>query len=725
MSSCRGISCFLAASVFLSASASHLHAETGKKPPGAKAVRLDLHGDPLPHGVSARMGSLRFRQGGVHHLAYSADGTRLATLLSTWPGSPGQRFRVWNAQTGKLLAELHEASDDFVDALLVPAGDAAVLVGQDRQTLRLLDLATRKELRRFKLPAGWTVARPVLSGDGSVLAALLEAGSSRRMDAWRTQTGQPIFTLENLGESVQTILLSHTAQILAVSEKASVTLWDIASGKRVETLAGFWASAMSPDGAILVDGTKAGVTLRDADSGQEAGSWADGADQNIMQPVFSPDGKRVAAVGQVGVVLLDRVGTEVGRLKLARGQRTITAVAFSPDGKTLAGASLDDATIHRWDIASGTEIAVDEGHQGEISFLAFSADGKRLASVEADGTICVWDAGTGKHVQRYDGMRALRPKDGTPPQIAVRFTPQGALQALAQIYGRDGWAELWDPSRPKLLRKFPHNLVAVSADWKWCVLPVDGDREESRPGYAGLRLWKMQTGEEIASLALPENADAVPGSVVFSADGRTLAGLFHVYAKGTGGDNERPHPLSPDEHTAFNPAVQLWETSSGKERGRFAMSLDPAYQMGTPRFGVGGGGFGLGGALPTELPAGVRGMTFAPNGRHLLLSRGSHESVRQLPFTVLWDMRKNKEVRRFGAAQVFSPDGKYVAGIREDGKLAIWAVASGTFLAAIDPLEDRVTAFAFTPDSRGFAVGRANSTIDLWSMEALLAPGED
>src|SRR5205085_2729951 len=78
-------------------------------------------------------------------------------------------------------------------------------------------------------------------------------------------------------------------------------------------------------------------------------------------------------------------------------------VAFSPDGSRLASIG-DDKTIRLWDTASGQQLRELNGHTGQVNSVAFSPDGRQLASASwQDGTIRIWDAATGQQLRELRG----------------------------------------------------------------------------------------------------------------------------------------------------------------------------------------------------------------------------------------------------------------------------------------------------------------------------------
>ena len=54
-------------------------------------------------------------------------------------------------------------------------------------------------------------------------------------------------------------------------------------------------------------------------------------------------------------------------------------MAFSPDGQRLASAS-GDGTVKVWDAGTGQETLTLKGHTELVASVAFSPDGRRLAS---------------------------------------------------------------------------------------------------------------------------------------------------------------------------------------------------------------------------------------------------------------------------------------------------------------------------------------------------------
>jgi WD40 repeat protein len=432
--------------------------------------------DALPAGAVARLGTLRFRQGGgVSCLDLSRDGKRLLTI-------GGGCVRLWDTVTRKELFRYEARHDWSEHGALSPDGKTAIFdAGEDG--FALVDLSSGKIVRKLRVklvadvafapdsrtfatagmtgtqlwdaatltpiarletidphPDGLSPAALSYSGDGSLLAWI----HGRMVGLRDLRAGKAVHRFIDVKHPVRAVALSPDGKLLATStDDKAVRLWGVASGKAVRQLVGHAVIVrrivFSPDGAMLATSSNSpgswrphelhALRLWDTATGKEVAklgrhTWG------LVAGRFSPDGKRLYSGGDASV----RVWDVTARKEVVQGPGHHCAVndlAYSPDGRTLATAGGDSA-VQLWDLATGKVIQTLDGCEEAVGSLAYSPDGSRLAAGCRDGRFAVWDASNGALIARLPAGQPYH-------QVVVAFSPDGKLIASGCRDGQVVW----------------------------------------------------------------------------------------------------------------------------------------------------------------------------------------------------------------------------------------------------------------------------------------------
>jgi WD40 repeat protein len=612
-----------------------------------RAAGVDRHGDPLPQGAIARIGTLRFRQASAaYSVAFSPDGRFIAVGGSAMPSN--STTTIFEARTGKVVRQL--PGHAHVVSALAFARDGSLLVsGGGDATLSVWDLARGQRLWQSGLwRKGPWLGRETVAflPDGKTVAADEDVRHIRLCDG---RTGKPGRLLQGHTDRVFHITSSPSGKHLAsCAVDGTVRVWEVATGKEVrrfQVADKYGLSvAFAPDGTRLACGTVTGaVYLWDVATGARRWRFRKG-DDVAASVAFSPDGAEVYTIRQELRVLDAATGKERRRFPLPQMMRHL---ALAPDG-AVAALIGDDGEVRLFDPVRGRFLARREGHARGVRSVAFSADGRSLATASGESVFRIWDVATGRPERTFAGKAD-----------SVAFAPDGGSLVTGSLW--EG-ASLWDAATGKRLRTFRPDGPGPTAGVR-----LSGGRPLLVAGTAGERLifWEAATGK------------LHPHSFTSQLD--PTASFRPVL----------PYALSPDGSTAavlpdlaaIEP-VLLWDFRKGLELRRTAVRGTPvAFSPDGRLLAIRAtDGFVLVDTKTGKEARRIRGpaasvqdIAFSPDG-HMLATAGNDGMVR------LWETVSGQQRRVFkGHGQrvlcvAFSPDGTRLASGSEDLTALVWDV---------------------------------------------------
>jgi WD40 repeat protein len=368
----------------------------------------------------------------IRCVAFGPDG-RLASA------GPDRAVRLWDTETGQQTLALREHSDQVLGLAFSPDGRRLASCGSDGRVL-LWD-ATPLDAAEA---GGWAIEEDGLpvrgvgyTPDGQTLATTYEDGTYR---LWDLETG---WERPAPGAGGPALLFTGSGPPLPAGGTTEgpegVRLVEAATGRERGRLAGSFtrlvAAALAPDGGTLATAEADRVRLWDPVTAEEKGSFrggpaARGGEGRFTATALSPDGRLLVAGRQDGAVLLwDRSGA-AGPAELGRHGGAVTAVLFLPDGRSLVSGGLDEH-VRFWDVASGREAAPADV-KAAVRSLALCPGRGVLAVGDAVGLVRLLDA---------DSRRVLATLPGPTAAVqALAFAPDGRTLCLGSARGT---VKLW------------------------------------------------------------------------------------------------------------------------------------------------------------------------------------------------------------------------------------------------------------------------------------------
>lgn len=598
---------------------------------------VDRHGDALPDGAVARLGTARWRQGeAAHALAFAPDGQILAS-------AGGDGFvRLWERKTGRELTRLAGHRGD-VRCLAFSRDGKRLLSGGIDETLRLWDVATGKELRQLLTGKGWLEAVAV-SPKGSRLAAVT---ADMHTYLWEADGDRALGSFSIAG-SVSRLAFSQDGDALFLDEpgEKDALVWAVMrrwpSGAVVRRIGPLSDFCLLPDGRSCAVARYAGrPELFDIATGKATQVLkGESTDLESLALACSPDGQLLAVASRSGVVRTWNLRTGEPLRTIKEAGQLVHTLAFSPDNRTLAVAEID-GRIALWDAVTGKPEQTPAGHR--LGIVGVVAVGEATVTASRDGSLRWWDA-TGKQIR----MVAI------DECASVAVSPDGRTLAVGTARGQVHLLEARTGEAIDVLKGHARDVTSLVFLGDGRLLSGSADRS--------IGLWDVAKPRQTETIQARDGAGI--GVVAATADGREVLAVgpearVRRWEIGTGkeGSEIEGHiggclalAASPAGHVVVSGGrddlLRIWELASGRER----------------RVLSGGGGW-------------VHSATWSRDGK--LLASG-HADGR----VCLWDGRSGLRLRILhghrGAvtALTFSKDGTRLVSGGVDSTGLVWDVAA-------------------------------------------------
>jgi WD40 repeat protein len=400
----------------------------------------------------------------------------------------------------------------------------------------------------------------------------------------------------------------------------------------------------------------------------------------------------------------------------------VGALAFSPDGGLLATGSRGEVRLWKRMFDPGANVPVSPAG-GSVS----SADGAHLATLDADGSVRLKDAKTGKEIARLDADQ---------PLLAAK------AELALKLAGAKFEVTFLEAAQKNLVEK----VAKLTAD----LATAEKARAELQPKRAGLEKTLSDTAQQKERLLLERDTleDA------YTLAGRTLEKATDAKATAAAelaNANTLLKAAAPDAKAGAEAAVAGAKAAADKtaEEHKTAEAAEKTakekreakqkeYSEAIKAHGVAAG------AVSSALTLDRNAQNYA----QVLAQSTAEQAVQKTALEKAAATLKSFEAQevagaRLAAAEsaVFSPDGGVLFTRHTGGEIKAWSGKSGRPLLHFDtrprwelvrtigsattvdsPLANRVNALAFSPDGRWLATGAGEPSrsgqIKIWAVDS-------
>ncbi len=393
---------------------------------------------------------------GISSVAWSPDGSLIASG-SAYSGGP---IRLWDAASGELLKEL-EGHTSWICELVFSTDGLRLHSASGDHTIRIWDVEKRlpmatlcgssHEVYGLALsPAGDTLASACKNGVVAFWPALPRP--EKQMPRWIDlgQFSWPAF--------------APNSPVLSAPRRGIVRLFDLATFEEIEQIDalgtdGVWMVTYSPDGSLLVSGSRSGKVRVWSCTERRLVEVLDGHTAAVTGLYFRADGRRLLSVDQMGnAIWWDAPAWKSNKTFAVKSTGWMAA---SPNGRLLAMGA--PGALQWFDAETGDHLETTAGPSDSVIQVAFSGDGEQVAGVSQYGTVALWDSSSFNSIAGFQGhMQGAH---------GVAFSPDGRTLGTGGGTDRDA-VKLWHLSTHRELMTLPaegslFRIVIFSPDGQW------------------------------------------------------------------------------------------------------------------------------------------------------------------------------------------------------------------------------------------------------------------
>lgn len=330
-------------------------------------------------------------------------------------GNNDGKVRIWNFKSGEYIDTITGAETDAfvsIEAISFSPDNSCLAFVNSNNTVQLWNVESNQKILELQYTDNFR--RPIIN------LGIFATINQKQIILWDLNSGEQIKKLEGEDFYKNISFNRDEEKIIATLYDGTVQLWEIKPETKIfsRTDKSYTNATIDPSDRFvaIVNNTYTKVEIWDIKS-ESCISIEKSSEFHLSSNItFSPDGQIILieefckdakdgfAYSSDTISLWDvNTGGFLRRLT----KITAHGLIFSPDGNLIAGESnyYDAAVIFNFYSGKQLKIFKEENnyHNSEITCIAFSSDSKLLASASYDLTIRLWNIETGRQIKLFEG----------------------------------------------------------------------------------------------------------------------------------------------------------------------------------------------------------------------------------------------------------------------------------------------------------------------------------